>query len=282
MPKQQNWPAEALPSEYVMPTEMASSPAIPWEGVMISDLVETTKLKNEIDGILHQNQELAVVGQFAAAVMHEINGPLEAVTNLNYLIQCEAGDVERVRTYCLLIDEQLLTLTKISRQTLSFYKSSETKEAIAISTLAEAALRVHEKKIAAKQIRLRKRLPVDITAEVHAGDLLQVLSNLVANAVDALPMNGVLGLSVKRGEHEVYVTIADNGPGIPAPVLSKIFDPFFTTKKERGTGLGLAISKSLVEKHKGRIRSRSSTRPTRTGTTFRVSLPIAASSAASR
>src|SRR6476646_699229 len=147
MPKQQNWPAEALPSEYVMPTEMASSPAIPWEGVMISDLVETTKLKNEIDGILHQNQELAVVGQFAAAVMHEINGPLEAVTNLNYLIKCGAEDVDQVRQYCQLIDEQLVTLTKLSRQTLSFYKSAEIRQDIAIATLAEAALRVHQKAI---------------------------------------------------------------------------------------------------------------------------------------
>ncbi len=246
---------------------------------MSPNLAEQPILKDEIDGILRQNQELAVVGQFAAAVMHEINGPLEAVINLNYLIKCEVDDVDRVRQYCGLIDEQLVTLTKLSRQTLSFYKSAETRQAIAIATLAEAALRVHQKTIAAKQIRLRKRLPADITAEVHAGDILQVLSNLVANAVDALPMNGVLGLRLRRGEDEVHVTVADNGPGIPAPVLTKIFDPFFTTKKERGTGLGLAISKSIVEKHQGRIRSRTSTRPTRTGTTFRVSLPLAAASA---
>lgn len=249
---------------------------------MSPNLAEQPILKDEIDGILRQNQELAVVGQFAAAVMHEINGPLEAVINLNYLIKCEVDDVDRVRQYCGLIDEQLVTLTKLSRQTLSFYKSAETRQAIAIATLAEAALRIHQKTIAAKQIRLRKRLPADITAEVHAGDILQVLSNLVANAVDALPMNGVLGLRLRRGEDEVHVTVADNGPGIPASVLTKIFDPFFTTKKERGTGLGLAISKSIVEKHQGRIRSRTSTRPTRTGTTFRVSLPLAAASAATQ
>ena len=249
---------------------------------MITNLAQQTILKDEIDGILRQNQELAVVGQFAAAVMHEINGPLETMTNLNYLIKCGAEDVDQVRQYSQLIDEQLVTLTKLSRQTLSFYKSAEIRQDIAIATLAEAALRVHQKAIVAKQIQLRKRLPTDITAEVHAGDILQVLSNLVANAVDALPVNGVLGLRLKRCEYEVHVTVADTGPGIPAPALNRIFDPFFTTKKERGTGLGLAISKSLVEKHQGRIRSRSSTRPTRTGTTFRVSLPLAASSTVAR
>ena len=118
---------------------------------MITNVAQQTILKDEIDGILRQNQELAVVGQFAAAVMHEINGPLEAVTNLNYLIKCGAEDVDQVRQYSQLIDEQLVTLTKLSRQTLSFYKSAETKQDIAIATLAEAALRVHQKAIVASR-----------------------------------------------------------------------------------------------------------------------------------
>lgn len=233
-------------------------------------------LEDEIQDIVSQNQELVVAGQFAATVMHEINGPLEAVTNLNYLIQQEADSPSQVRLYSELLDEQLQTLTKLSRQTLSFYRSPDTRESIALATLAEAALRVHQKKIFAKRIDLRKRLKADVTAEVHAGDMLQVLSNLVANAIDALPERGILYVSVKRCAGEAHVTVADNGPGIPASVLPKIFDPFFTTKKERGTGLGLAISKSIVEKHQGRIRSRSTTRPFRNGTTFRIAIPLSA------
>ena len=208
--------------------------------------------------------------------MHEINGPLEAVHNLNYLIQQEADDPAQVREFSKMLDEQLVTLTKLSRQTLSFYRSSDTRESIAIATLAEAALRVHQRKIAAKRINLRKRLSQEVSAEVHAGDMLQVFSNLISNAVDALPENGVLCISVKRCAHEAHVTVADNGPGIPSSILSKIFDPFFTTKKERGTGLGLAISKSIIDKHNGRIRSRSTQRPSRTGTAFRISFPLAA------
>ena len=100
--------------------------------------------------------------------------------------------------YSGMLDEQLLTLTKLSRQTLSFYRSPETRESIAISALAEAALRVHQRKISAKRIILRKRLKADVSAEVHAGEMLQVLSNLVANAIDALPENGILCVRVRR------------------------------------------------------------------------------------
>jgi signal transduction histidine kinase len=235
---------------------------------------DRASVQQEIEEILSHNRELVVAGQFAAMVMHEINGPLEAVHNLNYLIQQEANNVSQVRRYSNMLEEQLATLTQLSRQTLSLYRSPETRESVAISTLAEAALRVHQRKISTKRIVLRKQLKADVTAQVHAGNMLQVFSNLVANAVDALPESGILCIRVRNCGDEARVTVADNGPGIPGPILSRIFEPFFTTKKERGTGLGLSISKSIIEKHHGRIRSRSTTRPFRTGTTFRISLPI--------
>ncbi len=236
----------------------------------------------EIEEIVHRYRSFAVAGQFAAVVMHEINGPLEAVTNLNYLIQQDADNADLVRQYSQLIEEQVINLIKLSRQTLSFYRSEETREVVAMSTLAEAALRVHQKNIFAKQIRIRRSLPSDVTAEVNPGDMLQVISNLVANAIDALPEEGVLQVRVKRCTREVRIIVADNGHGIPDPIRARIFDPFFTTKRERGTGLGLAISKSIVEKHQGRIRTRSSTRTPRSGTIFRISLPSAERASAQR
>src|SRR5579871_133306 len=196
------------------------------ERAMIQQAENYRDLEHEIQDIARRNQELVIAGQFAAAVMHEINGPLEAINNLNYLIQQEADCASQVRLYSSMLEEQLQTLTKLSRQTLSFYRSPDTREAIAISTLAEAALRVHQKNISAKRIDLRKRLNADVTAEVHAGDLLQVLSNLVANAVDVLPENGVLCVSVRRCANEAFLTVSDNGPGIPADILPRIFDPF--------------------------------------------------------
>ena len=229
----------------------------------------------EIEEIVHRYRSFAIAGQFAAVVMHEINGPLEAVTNLNYLIQQDADNAALVRQYSQLIEEQVLNLIKLSRQTLSFYRSEENREVVAMASLAEAALRVHQKNIFAKQIRIRRNLPSDVTAEVNPGDMLQVISNLVANAVDALPEEGTLQVRVKRSTQEVRIIIADNGPGIPDSIRDRIFEPFFTTKREHGTGLGLAISKSIVEKHRGRIRTRSSTRTTRSGTIFHISLPSA-------
>ena len=186
---------------------------------------DRTDSDQDVEEILRHNQELVVAGQFAAMVMHEINGPLEAVQNLNYLIQQEADNATQVRFYSGMLDEQLTTLTKLSRQTLSLYRSPETRESVAISTLAEAALRVHQRKISTKRIVLRKQLRADVTAEVHAGNILQVFSNLVANAVDALPENGILCVRVRHCADEAHVTVADNGPGIPAPVLPRIFEP---------------------------------------------------------
>jgi len=223
--------------------------------------------------VLRRNQELIVVGQFAAMVMHEINGPLEAVHNLNYLIQQEADNPSKVRIFTGMLEEQLNTLTKLSRQTLSFYRSPETRESTPISTLAEAALRVYQRKISAKRITIRKRLKADVTAEVHAGDMLQVFSNLISNAIDALPENGTLAVSVRSAAHEAHVTVADNGPGIPAPILPKIFDPFFTTKQDLGNGLGLWITHDIVTRHAGSIQVRSKVHATSSGTIFTTFLP---------
>lgn len=220
-------------------------------------------------------RRFAAAGQYAAAVMHEINGPLEAIANLNYLIQQDASNPVQVCDYSKMIEEQLATLTRLSRQTLSFYRSSEKREAVSIATVAEAALRVHQRKIFAKQIALRRSLSPDGTAVVNAGDLLQVISNLVANAIEAMPEEGILYMRVKQHADEVLITVADNGPGIPDLIRRQIFEPFFTTKQEGGTGLGLAISKSIIEKHEGRIRTRSSTRTDKSGTIFRIALPAA-------
>jgi signal transduction histidine kinase len=140
--------------------------------------------------------------------------------------------------------------------------------------LAEAGLRIHQKKIADKRVRLVKRLAGEVMAEVHRGELLQVISNLIVNALDALPTEGTLHVRLRKSEDKVHFLIADNGHGIPAENIESIFQAFFTTKEEKGTGLGLALSKKIVERHGGKIRVRSSTREGRQGTAFKISLPI--------
>jgi signal transduction histidine kinase len=139
--------------------------------------------------------------------------------------------------------------------------------------LAEAALRIHRKAIEARQTHLVKDLPSTLVAEVHGGEILEVVSNLIANALDALPVGGRLRLRLPRRQGEEHFVVADNGQGIPTDQIVEIFKPFSTTKEERGTGLGLAISKGIVERHRGKIRLRSSVRPGRSGTVFTISLP---------
>jgi signal transduction histidine kinase len=206
--------------------------------------------------------------------MHEINNPLETICNLSYLLKLEADDPTRVREYSGQIAEQLTTVIRIAHRTLRFYRPPDTKEAIDLATLAEAALRVHQQKLAAKQARLLKDIPADAVVIGHAGELLQVLSNLLSNSIDALSPNGRLAIRVRKSRGEVHLTIADDGHGIPEVIRQRVFEPFFTTKKQHGTGLGLAISKAIVERHKGRIRGRSSVRSGISGTVFRVSLPL--------
>ncbi len=267
-----NWAEEELPSTHAMPKPMGILSSS-YRSCVMSSLVKELDKWHEVEGALRKSQALAVAGQYAAAVMHEINSPLEAVTNLNYLLQINVTNPDRVRQYSGLIDEQLLVLAKLSRQTLSFYHSSDARESMAIAQLVEAAGRIHQHKIAAKRIRVIKDLSKDVMVEVHPSAMLQVLSNLIANAVEALPENGTLSVRARRHKSDVHITIADDGPGIPAEVSSRIFDPFFTTKREGGTGLGLAITKAIVETHRGTIQSHSSTRSGKSGTAFRITLP---------
>lgn len=242
--------------------------------------VRTIDRVQQLEEALRESQAFALAGQFAAATMHEVNGPLEAISNLNYLLQNNSDDGEQVRKYSGLIEEQLFVLTAISRQTLSFYHSQETVELVRIAPLAEAALRIHHKKIAAKEIRLLKKLPDGVIVEGNSGAMLQVFSNLISNAVEALAPHGILQIRARCTDGEAHILFADNGHGIPAAIQLRMFEPFFSTKKGGGTGLGLAIIKAIVERHGGRIRSRTSTQVGRSGTAFRISLPRQSPSAA--
>lgn len=137
----------------------------------------------------------------------------------------------------------------------------------------EAALRIHRRTIEAKKIRLQSELPDNVLAELHTGEVLQVVSNIVKNALDALPAGGTLRLRLRGQRGEVQFVVADNGEGAPKENLDETFQPFFTTKGKNGTGLGLSLSKAIVERHHGRMRIRSSVRPGKSGTAFKISLP---------
>jgi signal transduction histidine kinase len=240
----------------------------------VSETAESTSRWPDFEEALRKSQSLAAASQFAAAVMHDINNPLEAATNLAYLLRAQAENPDKVVEYANLLEEQLANVSQIARQTLDFCKAPAAMKAVDLVAIANAALRVHEHKISVKRLRLHEQLPAPAIVLAHGGELLQVLTNLIANAVDAVPENGVISIRIRKCRSQVHVVVADNGHGIPETHVPHIFEPFFTTKHDRGTGLGLAISKSIVERHKGRIRARSCVRRGRSGTAFRITLPL--------
>lgn len=222
---------------------------------------------------LQKTDEFALAGRLALELMHEINNPLDALGNLAYLALAEPGSSDRISSYLTQIEEQVAILRQMVSQTLGLARSSPVRKNEKLRNLADAALRIHRKAITEKQIHLVPEIPEGLAAEVRAGEILQVISNLIANSLDALAEQGTLRLRVRKDASAVHILIADNGHGIANEHTESIFEPFFTTKQDRGTGLGLHISKKIVEGHFGKIRMRSSVREGNSGTVFRVSLP---------
>ena len=226
---------------------------------------------------LEKAEERSAAGQFALEVMHEIRNPLETLGNLVFLASESAANATQVQQYLRLAEEQLETLRFIAHQALGFARTSECPKPVDLVAIAEAALRIHQGRIKSQQITLIKKLPEKLYAEVHTGQILQVVSNLIGNALEALPKEGTIHLRLKRKGARIQMLVADNGQGIPPGQLSSIFQPYFTTKAGVGTGLGLALSKRIVDHHRGSMKVRSSITPGRTGTSFRICIPLLAS-----
>ncbi len=218
-------------------------------------------------------EERATAGQLALEMVHEIRNPLEALGHLVFLTLAECRDHEQVMKYMHMAEEQMETLRHVASQTLGFARPASALKAIATVALAESALRIHQKAIHDKGIYLVKDLPEDLSAQVYSGEMLQVLSNLIVNALDALPVGGTLRMRIRKSVDQLFFVVADNGHGISEENRKQLFQPFFTTKGELGNGLGLALTKRIVERHRGTITVRSSIRPGKSGTVIRISIP---------
>jgi signal transduction histidine kinase len=240
----------------------------------------STRIQNEqqrlreLEEALRNSERLAVAGQFSAAIMHEINNPLEAISHLAYLAKEEADNATKVREYIDLLEAELANVIRIAKQTLGFYGPADALRPVNLAEVAESAILVHGRRISTKRLNIVKRLVEQATVKIHPGEMLQVLSNLIANAMDALPDQGTLSIRLRKTKDKVHLLVVDDGHGIPPPLMGKVFDPFFTTKKDQGTGLGLALSKAIVERHQGKLCARSSVGKGRSGTAFRITLPL--------
>jgi two-component system, chemotaxis family, CheB/CheR fusion protein len=229
---------------------------------------------------LQRSEKLATAGRLTAAIAHEINNPLEAITNLLYLAR---RDRARADEHLEMAEREVQRIADVAQQTLGFVREvSDPKPVNVASTLSEV-LQLYSAKLFTGHIEVKRDFCEDCEIRGFAGELRQLFANLIVNAADAMPQGGRLCLRVCRGREYagegrqgVRVTLSDSGTGIQPQDQPRLFEPFYTTKKESGTGLGLWLSEGIVRKHQGRIRVRSSARPGRSGTTFSLFLPKSA------
>ena len=244
------------------------------QGITAASLEITQQKKAEL--ALIESEKLAAVGRLAASIAHEINNPLESVTNLLYLAR-HSQHVEDSRAFLVQADEELQRVAHITSQTLRFHKQASSPQEISAEELMESVRSVYQGKMtnagATAEVRHREAAPV----RCFEGEVRQVISNLVGNALDALPQGSGRLFLRSRSAHDPHtgkpvlmLTVADNGSGIPKPVMEKMFRAFYTTKGMMGTGLGLWISQEIVARHNGTMRVRSKEG---VGTVFTIALP---------
>lgn len=221
----------------------------------------------------------STAGRLAASIAHEINNPLDAATNLIYLVRNCGSLPDEADRYLAMADAELSRAANISRQMLSFFRPAARVRWIPLDDLAHGALGILDRKCRAKQVSCSIHVEQGLEVYGNEGELRQVLLNLVGNALDASQPGGRMWIrvSVVSGEADaefsrVRITVADNGHGMTSDIRQRIFQPFFTTKRGHGTGIGLWVSKSLTEQHGGSIRVRSRTGE-RSGTVIAIFLP---------
>jgi PAS domain S-box-containing protein len=244
-----------------------------WYGT--STDIHENKLAEEA---MMKSEKLAATGRLAATIAHEINNPLEAVTNLIFLAQ-NSGAGEQSKQFLQLASEELQRVAHITKQTLGFYRETAAPGEVRIDTTIDNVLTLYERKIESKDIQIVRSAFDDTAIEAIPGEIRQVLSNLISNAIDALEQRGVLRLAVRALRHSdqslrgVRIIVSDNGSGIPEEIRQQVFEPFFTTKRDFGTGLGLWVTRQIIRRHGGTIHVRSCTHGKHRGTYFSIYLP---------
>ncbi len=228
---------------------------------------------------LRNADKLALVGRLSSSIAHEINNPLEAVTNLLFLLQSSnLGDIEK--GYVSTAQRELARVSEIAAQTLTFNRQRDSYTEAKLTDILDSVLALYQGRLATSNIRVIRRYRYRKPMLCYPGELRQVFTNLIANAFDATRKGGRIVVREQSAVHPesgtlgVRITIADTGSGMSEAVKTRIFEAFYSTKGNNGTGLGLWISKGIVDKHHGTLHFRSSTKSGHSGTVFVIFLPI--------
>lgn len=265
------WKSFLLSGRYMV-QELGAPPLI-----LLSFADITQRKKTE--SALIQAEKLAIASRLAASISHEINNPLEAITNLLYLASTD-DDAAGARSFVNQALQELSRVSYVTQQTLKFYRQSTLPTRVQMSEILDSLLVLYHGKLSVNNIIVHRKYPGDPSVLCLEGDLRQVFANIISNAIDAMPSAGTLTIRVRvstdwrnREQQGVRITIADSGVGMQLQTLHRIYEPFFTTKKDTGTGLGMWVSAQLVERLQGNLHVWSTTRPGRSGTAFSLFLP---------
>ena len=254
-----------------------------WAGIIVLDASE--RKRNE--EALRRTEKLAVTGRLAASIAHEINNPLEAVTNLLFLLSTFSKLPDEAQQYVSAAEYEVRRITEITRQTLHFYRQPTQPTRTTLAELLDPVLSLYQTRLNRLNIRVEHEYNPEMTLFCFSGEIRQVFANLVGNAIDANSDGGRLVVHARRSRNwknpsqtGLRFAVADTGYGMGPGVREHIFEAFFTTKEATGTGLGLWVSHEIILKHKGLVHVRSRTAasepnaaPKSHGTVFQIFIP---------
>ena len=227
-----------------------------------------------------KTEKLAVAGRLAASMSHEINNPLESVTNLLYLMGTSTS-LEESKGHAQVAASELARVSEIVTQTLRSYREPSKPTPVHITEVVDSALILYQARLNYANIVIEKESRKCSPILAVQGELRQVILNLIGNALDAMARGGTLKIRVSNThEHTngsrpgIRLTIADTGSGIHPNIRKTLFEPFVSTKGNTGTGLGLWVCSGIIRKHGGTIQVKSSTQFPSNGTAFSIFLPL--------
>jgi PAS domain S-box-containing protein len=254
-----------------------------WVGIIALDASD----RKRSEEALRRSEKLAVTGRLAASIAHEINNPLEAITNLLFLLHGASDIPDATKHYVTMAEHEVQRIAEITQQTLRFYRQPTQPTRVTMEELLDSVLNLYQSRIHALDLRVERDYDPSLSLFCFAGEIRQVFANLVGNSIDASSNGGRLVIRARRSrdwrnleQTGIRFAVADNGAGMGPEVREHIFEAFFTTKEVTGTGLGLWVSQEIILKHHGLVRVRSLVAPVdhavavrSSGTVFEIFLP---------